>query len=86
MVPGVISWYRRIWKANRRCRIYDRRMLRKEMDRIEMILIYNRLIGDQQLRNKIGIVRYLFTPAFFMLIAAGLKSKAGGIMKKAGRE
>ena len=86
IVPGVISWYRRIKKANRQLNIYDRRLLGKEINRIESYLIYNLIIGNQPLKSKIGIVRYIATPVFYRLIAAGLKMKAGGIMKKIGRE
>ena len=75
MTPGVISWYRRIRKANRRRGIYDCRMLRKEIVFIESNLIHNLITDDLPVRKKMGCVRYIFTPAFYNLVAAWLKAK-----------
>ncbi len=46
-----------------------------------MFLIYNRLKSDSPLINRLGIFRYIATPAFFKLIAAGIKVSARGIIK-----
>jgi glycosyltransferase involved in cell wall biosynthesis len=86
MTPGVISWYRRIRKANHLRGIYDRRLLRKEIVFIESHLIHNLITGAHPLRKKIGIVRYIFTPALYKLIATWLKAKTVDIIRKVRKE
>ena len=86
MTPGVISWYQRIRKANHRCGIYDRRMLRKEIDFIESHLIHNLITGDLPLWKKIRSVRYIFLPAFYKMIDAWFKAKTDFFMMKKDRQ
>ncbi len=82
MSPAALSWYRRIRKANQKRGIYDRRMLRKEIDFIESNLIYNLIAGDHPFRKKIGVVRFIFTPALYKLIAAWIRIKTDRTIRK----
>ena len=81
IAPGVIPWYRRIEKANHRCRIYDRRSIRNEIENIESNLIHNLITGDHPFRKKIELVKYIFAPVFYGQLIVEFKSRIANIFR-----
>ena len=76
ITPQVANWYKRLISANKQKELYDKKLLRRHIERIKKTLVYQTIKSDMSLMNRMMLfLRYLSCRTIGKVIRDNLKQR-----------